>query len=91
MVHDPDAPVIVHVLPYGDEVTTYDAGRSPDVGAVTVAVTLSGPATTVGAGGTANAAIAVPMENGNGALTNMAEMRVATRARAERELKVLNT
>ena len=49
MVHDPDVPVTVHVLPSGDEVTRYDLGVSPPVGAVTVIVALPTPGSTVGA------------------------------------------
>ena len=37
------------------------------------------------------AALAVFVDIGNGALTAMAAMMAATRARAERELKVFNT
>ena len=91
MVHDPDAPVMSQFLLLGFAYTRYHAGRSPDVGAATVAVTLSGPATTVGAGGTATTALAVPIENGNGATTTTVEMRAARRARADWELKVFNT
>jgi hypothetical protein len=52
MVHEPDAPVTVHVRPPGDAVTVYDVGASPDVGALTVMVALSSPATTVAVPGT---------------------------------------
>jgi hypothetical protein len=48
MVHEPDAPVTVHVAPPGDAVTTYEVGVRPLDGAVTVMVALSSPATTVG-------------------------------------------
>lgn len=48
IVHDPDAPVTVHVAPPGDAVTSYDVGVLPLVGAVTVIVALSSPVTTVG-------------------------------------------
>lgn len=48
MVHEPDAPVTVHVAPPGDAVTTYEVGVRPLVGAVTVISALSSPATTVG-------------------------------------------
>ena len=58
MVHDPDAPVTSQFLPAPIAYTRYHAGWSPDVGAATVAVTLSMPATTVGAEGTAIAALA---------------------------------
>ena len=51
MVHEPDAPVTVHVAPPGDAVTTYDVGVRPLDGAVTVMVALSSPATTVGVPG----------------------------------------
>ena len=91
MVHDPDAPMTSHLLPTPTVYTRYHAGWSPDVGAATVAVTLSMPATTVGAGGTATAALADPMINGNGATTAVLAMRATTRARAERKLKVFNT
>jgi hypothetical protein len=47
MVHDPDAPVTVHFAPPGVAVTSYDVGVNPPVGAVTVIVALSSPATTV--------------------------------------------
>jgi hypothetical protein len=47
MVQEPEAPVTVHVRPPGDAVTVYDVGASPDVGALTVIVALSSPATTV--------------------------------------------
>ena len=91
IVHDPDAPMTSHLLPTPTVYTRYHAGWSPDVGAATVAVTLSMPATTVGAGGTATAALADPMINGNGATTAVLAMRATTRARAERKLKVFNT
>jgi hypothetical protein len=52
IVHEPEAPVTVHVRPPGDAVTVYDVGASPDVGAVTVMVALSSPATTVAVPGT---------------------------------------
>ena len=91
MVHDPDAPMTSHLLPTPTVYTRYHAGWSPDVGAATVAVTLSMPATTVGAAGTTIAALADSVINGNGALTTMVAMRAATRARAEQELKVFNT
>jgi hypothetical protein len=48
IVHEPEAPVTVHVAPPGVAVTTYDVGVRPLVGAVTVIVALSSPATTVG-------------------------------------------
>ena len=51
MVHDPDGPSTVHVLPSGDEVTTYDVGVGPLVGAVTVIVAFSSPGRTVDAPG----------------------------------------
>jgi hypothetical protein len=51
MVHEPDAPVTVHVAPPGDAVTTYDVGVRPLDGAVTVMVALSSPATTAGVPG----------------------------------------
>ena len=51
MVHDPDAPVTVQVAPPGVAVTRYEVGVRPLVGAVTVIVALSSPATTVGATG----------------------------------------
>ena len=51
MVHDPDAPVTVHVAPPGAAVTTYDVGVRPPVGAITVIVALSSPATAVGVPG----------------------------------------
>ena len=51
IVHDPDAPVTVHVAPPGAAVTTYDVGVRPPVGVVTVIVALSSPATTVGVPG----------------------------------------
>jgi len=54
MMHDPDAPVTVHVLPSGDEVTRYDLGVSPPVGAVTVIVTPSSLAIAVGIPGAFN-------------------------------------
>ena len=47
MMHDPDAPVTVHVAPSGVAVTTYEVGVRPLVGAVTVIVASSIPATTV--------------------------------------------
>ena len=47
MVHDPLAPVTVHVFPPGDAVTVYEVGVGPELGGVTVTVALSGPATTV--------------------------------------------
>jgi hypothetical protein len=49
ITHEPLAPVMVHVLPPGVAVTTYDLGAEPEVGCATVIVALSGPATTVGA------------------------------------------
>jgi hypothetical protein len=52
MVQEPEAPVTVHVRPPGDAVTVYDVGASPDVGALTVIVALSSPATTVAVPGT---------------------------------------
>jgi hypothetical protein len=91
IVHDPDAPMTSHLLPTPTVYTRYHAGWSPDVGAATVAVTLSMPATTVGAGGTATAALADPMINGNGATTAVLAMRATTRARTDRELRVFNT
>ena len=92
IVHDPDAPMTSHLLPTPTVYTRYHAGWSPDVGAATVAVTLSMPATTVGAGGTATAALAeLIRDNGNGATTAVLAMRATTRARAERKLKVFNT
>jgi len=51
MVHDPEAPSTVHFAPPGDAVTSYDVGVRPLVGATTVMVALSSPATTVGATG----------------------------------------
>jgi predicted ThiF/HesA family dinucleotide-utilizing enzyme len=51
MVHDPDAPSTVHFAPPGVAVTSYDVGATPPVGAVTVMVALSSPATTVGTPG----------------------------------------
>lgn len=54
MMHDPDAPVTVHVLPSGDEVTRYDLGVSPPVGAATVIVTPSSLAIAVGIPGAFN-------------------------------------
>ena len=57
-VHDPDAPVTVHVLPPGDAVTTYEVGVSPPAGAVTVMVACSSPATTVGVPGVFGAVFA---------------------------------
>ena len=47
-MHDPLAPVTVHVFPPGVAVTVYDVGAGPELGGVTVTVALSGPATTVG-------------------------------------------
>ena len=91
IVHDPDAPMTSHLLPTPTVYTRYHAGWSPDVGAATVAVTLSMPATTVGAGGTTIAALAVFVDMGNGAIVTMVAMRATTRARAERKLKVFNT
>ena len=51
MVQDPEAPSTVHFAPPGDAVTSYDVGVLPLVGAVTVIVALSSPATTVGTPG----------------------------------------
>ena len=51
IVHDPDAPVTVHFAPPGVAVTSYEVGVKPPVGAVTVIVALSSPATTVGTPG----------------------------------------
>ena len=51
MVHDPEAPVTVHFAPPGVAVTSYEVGVRPPVGAVTVIVALSSPATTVGTPG----------------------------------------
>ena len=51
IVHDPDPPVTVHFAPPGVAVTSYDVGVKPPVGAVTVIVALSSPATTVGTPG----------------------------------------
>ena len=51
MMHDPLAPVTVHVFPPGDAVTVYEVGEGPELGGVTVMVALSGPATTVAAPG----------------------------------------
>ena len=50
-MHDPLAPVTVHVFPPGDAVTVYEVGEGPELGGVTVMVALSGPATTVAAPG----------------------------------------
>lgn len=52
MVHEPDAPVTVHFAPPGDALTSYEVGVTPAVGAVTVMVALSSPATTLGVPGT---------------------------------------
>jgi hypothetical protein len=50
-VHEPEAPVTVHVFPSGDEVTTYDVGVCPLVGGATVTIASSSPTTTVGTPG----------------------------------------
>jgi hypothetical protein len=51
MVQNPDAPVTVHILPPGDEVTSYDVGVCPLVEGVTVIIASSSPTTTVGTPG----------------------------------------
>ena len=51
IVHEPDTPVTVHFAPPGVAVASYDVGVRPPVGAVTVIVALSSPATTVGTPG----------------------------------------
>ena len=61
MMHDPDAPVTVHVAPPGDAVTSYDVGVSPPVGAVTVIAASSIPATTVATPGVFGSGLVPPM------------------------------
>ena len=61
MVQDPDAPVTVHFAPPGVAVTSYDVGVLPLVGAVTVIVALSSPATTVGTPGVFGSGRANPL------------------------------
>jgi hypothetical protein len=68
MVHDPDAPVTVHFAPPGDAVTSYDVGVRPPVGAVTVIVALSSPATTVGTPGVFGFVFARTVVDADGAL-----------------------
>ena len=53
IVQEPDAPVTVQVLPPGEAVAMYDVGAMPELGAVTVMVALSSPATTVATPGVA--------------------------------------
>jgi hypothetical protein len=55
-VHDPLAPVTVHVAPPGEAVTVYESGVPPKVGATTVTVACPSPATTVGCPGVPGAA-----------------------------------
>ncbi len=68
MMHDPDAPVTVHVAPSGVAVTTYDVGVSPPVGAVTVIVACSPPATTVATPGVFGAVLARTVTDADAAL-----------------------
>jgi hypothetical protein len=46
-VHEPDAPVTVHCALPGFEVTVYEVGVPPEVGATTVTVAELSPATAV--------------------------------------------
>ena len=68
IVHAPDAPVTVHVAPPGVAVTTYDVGVSPPVGAVTVIVACSPPATTVATPGVFGAVLARTVTDADAAL-----------------------
>jgi hypothetical protein len=68
MVHDPEAPVTVHFASPGDAVTSYDVGVRPPVGAVTVIVALSSPATTVGTPGVFGFVFARTVVDADGAL-----------------------
>lgn len=68
IVHNPDAPVTVHFAPPGDAVTSYDVGVTPPVGAVTVIVALSSPATTVGTPGVFGFVFARTVVDADGAL-----------------------
>ena len=68
MVHDPEAPVTVHFAPPGVAVTSYVVGVRPPVGAVTVIVALSSPATTVGTPGVFGFVFARTVVDADGAL-----------------------
>ena len=67
-MHDPEAPVTVHFAPPGVAVTSYEVGVRPPVGAVTVIVALSSPATTVGTPGVFGFVFARTVVDADGAL-----------------------
>lgn len=60
-MHDPASPRTVHFASPGDAMTSYDVGVRPLVGAVTVMVALSSPATTVGVTGVFGSGRVPPM------------------------------